>query len=125
MMRCAFCTATAARQSLQLSAPSPLEARSWLISVCWALTLVPDAAWTVSGPPAPPPIGSERASSAAATEDVRRPPGPTDGKTEGPARAAVFYRRVIVDPLDVAIVPRSGQDQYQPTTSAIASTVPT
>src|SRR5947209_15937178 len=32
-IRCAFCCATLARQSLQASDPSPLAARSWLINV--------------------------------------------------------------------------------------------
>src|SRR6202035_1528333 len=44
MIRSAFWTATAARQSLQLSAPSPAVARSWLMRFCWALTPSPDAA---------------------------------------------------------------------------------
>src|SRR3984893_12207611 len=44
MIRSAFWTATAARQSLQFSAPSAAAARSWLMRFCWALTPTPDAA---------------------------------------------------------------------------------
>src|ERR1700732_3713033 len=44
MMRCAFWTATAARQSLQLSAPRLAAARSWLIRFCCTVTPSPDAA---------------------------------------------------------------------------------
>src|ERR1700682_349941 len=36
MMRSAFCTATAARHELQLSAGNGTAARSWLIKVCCA-----------------------------------------------------------------------------------------
>src|ERR1700687_889345 len=95
MIRSAFCTATAARHELQLSAGNGTAARSWLIKVCCAdMSLEAASAGWLAGKRAPLSINAAQTARSLLTQVQRGPQGPVCARHKDAPPRTVALRRV-------------------------------